>query len=250
MSRSDAIEFAQRGYDDEAHGFYPRLAELIAVPSESQNPEQVPQLYRYLKDHMVPAFERLGYTSSIYDNPYEGSGPVLLARRIEDEGLPTLLGYGHGDVILGMEGQWDEGRDPWTLSFDGERVYGRGTADNKGQHLAHLMALEAVIETRGKLGFNSKFVIETGEENGSKGFAEVIAGNRDEFTADAFFASDGPRANIAEPNISLGNRGCLNFELVAHFRDGGHHSGNWGGLLRSPAIVLTHALSSIISPSG
>lgn len=251
MSRSDAITFVQRGYDDDSdEGYYKRLAELITVKTESQNPDRVPELYRYLKDHMVPAFERLGFGCHIYDNPYEGCGPVLLAQRIEDEGLPTLFGYGHGDVVLGMEGQWEEDRDPWALTFDGERVYGRGSADNKGQHLAHLMALEAVIETRGKLGFNSKFVIEMGEENGSKGFREVIADNRDAFLADAMFASDGPRANIDEPNISLGNRGCLNFNLVAHFRDGGHHSGNWGGLLRSPAVILTHALSSIVSPSG
>jgi len=199
---------------------------------------------------MTPALERLGYECRVYDNPFEGCGPVFLARRIEDESLPTLLCYGHGDVVLGMEGQWEKDCDPWSLTFEEEKVYGRGTADNKGQHLAHMIALEAVIETRGKLGFNSKIVIEQGEENGSKGLAEVIIANRDDFQADAFFSSDGPRADIAVPNISLGNRGCLNFELLAHFRDGGHHSGNWGGLLRSPAVRLTHALSSIVSPSG
>ena len=127
MSRSDAITFAHRGYDgDSDEGYYKRLAKLVAVPSESQNPERIPELYQYLKDHMVPAFERLGYGCHIYDNPYEGCGPILLAQRIEDEGLPTLFGYGHGDVVLGMEGQWDEDRDPWALTFDGERVYGPG----------------------------------------------------------------------------------------------------------------------------
>lgn len=250
MSRAEAVEKALAAYDDGRSGYYARLAELVAVPSESQNPERVPELYRYLKDHIAPAFEKLGYDIEIYDNPYDGCGPVLLASRIEDESLPTILGYGHGDVVLGMEGQWEADRDPWALGFDGERVYGRGTADNKGQHLAHMMALEAVLAVRGKLGFNSKFVIETGEENGSKGFREVIAANREAFSADAFFASDGPRADIAAPNISLGNRGCLNFNLVCDFREGGHHSGNWGGLLRSPAHRLNHAISSIISPKG
>ncbi|RMF05972.1 MAG: hypothetical protein D6773_04785 [Alphaproteobacteria bacterium] len=74
--------------------------------------------------------------------------------------------------------------------------------------------------------------------------------NREDFASDAMFASDGPRANIAQPNISLGNRGCCNFNLVAHFREGGHHSGNWGGLLRSPAVRLNNALATIISPRG
>lgn len=250
MSRAEAIEKAMAAYDDEAAGYYVRLKEMVAVPTESQNPARLDDLYRYLREHIAPAFERLGHTTRIYDNPVKGCGPVLLATRIEDEALPTILGYGHGDVVLGMEGQWQEGRDPWTLDMKGERVYGRGTADNKGQHLAHMMALESVLAARGKLGFNSKFVIEMGEENGSTGFREVIAENREDFQADAFFASDGPRANIAGPNISLGNRGALNFNLVCNFREGGHHSGNWGGLLRSPAVRLSHALATIVSPTG
>lgn len=251
MSRAAATAHALGLYDDETEdGYYPRLGKLVAVPTESQNPARLSELKQYLGDYLGPAFERLGYSHTIYDNPHDGCGPVLLAQRIEAESLPTILGYGHGDVVLGMEGRWDEDRNPWELTFDGDKVYGRGTADNKGQHLAHMVALESVLETRGKLGFNSKFVIETGEENGSKGFREVIAGNRSEFMADAFFASDGPRADISEPNISLGNRGCLNFDLAVRFREGGHHSGNWGGLLRSPGVILTHALSSIVNPSG
>lgn len=251
MSRSEAVAEALACYDDDGdEGYYNRLAKLVAVKTESQNPARLNEHYSYAKDHMIPALERLGYECRIYDNPFDECGPVFLAERIEDESYPTLLCYGHGDVVLGMEGQWDEDRDPWSLTFDGDRIYGRGTADNKGQHLAHMIALESIIKTRGKLGFNSKIVIEQGEENGSKGFREVIAGNREDFMADAFFSSDGPRANIAEPNISLGNRGCLNFNLLAHFREGGHHSGNWGGLLRSPAVRLTHALSSIVSPNG
>jgi acetylornithine deacetylase/succinyl-diaminopimelate desuccinylase-like protein len=251
MSRSEAISTALACYDDDGdEGYYNRLAKLVAVKTESQNPDRLNEHYSYAKGHMTPALERLGYECSIYDNPYAECGPVFLAQRIEDKSLPTLLCYGHGDVVLGMEGQWDEDRDPWSLTFDGDTVYGRGTADNKGQHLAHMVALEAIIATRGKLGFNSKIVIEQGEENGSKGFWEILAENREAFSADAFFSSDGPRANIAEPNISLGNRGCLNFNLLANFREGGHHSGNWGGLLRSPAVRLTHALSSIITPKG
>lgn len=251
MSRTDAIARALACYDDDgAQGYYPRLAELVAVKTESQNPGRLDEHYDYAKGQMTPALERLGYTCRVYDNPFEGCGPVFLGERIEDESLPTLLCYGHGDVVLGMEGRWEDDRDPWALTFDGDRIYGRGTADNKGQHLAHMVALEAVMETRGKLGFNSKIVIEQGEENGSKGLREVIVENRDDFRADAFFSSDGPRAEITKPNISLGNRGCVNFNLVVDLREGGHHSGNWGGLLRSPSAILTHALSSIVTPGG
>ncbi|MDA7948344.1 MAG: M20/M25/M40 family metallo-hydrolase [Hyphomicrobiaceae bacterium] len=251
MSRDEAIKRSRACYDDEGpEGYYTRLQDLVAVKTESQNPDRLDEHYDYTKNHISPALERLGYTAQVFDNPFEGCGPVMLAERIEDQSLPTLLCYGHGDVVLGMEGRWEQDRDPWKLTVDGDRVYGRGTADNKGQHLAHFVALESVLETRGKLGFNSKIVIEQGEENGSKGFREVIAANRDAFKADAFFSSDGPRAEITRPNISLGNRGCLNFNLVVDLREGGHHSGNWGGLLRSPSAILSNAISSIITPEG
>ncbi|WP_163473813.1 M20/M25/M40 family metallo-hydrolase, partial [Klebsiella michiganensis] len=68
--------------------------------------------------------------------------------------------YGHGDVIRGLEGQWKEGRDPWTLDDTGTLWYGRGVVDNKGQHTINIEALRCVLETRGKLGFNVRYLIE------------------------------------------------------------------------------------------
>ncbi|MEK9753252.1 MAG: M20/M25/M40 family metallo-hydrolase, partial [Rhodospirillaceae bacterium] len=153
-------------------------------------------------------------------------------------------------VVRGQEGQWKDGRDPWVLARDGERVYGRGTADNKGQHSIHLGALRAVIETRGRLGFNSKFMIETGEENGSKGLKQLVAEHKDDFAADVYFASDGPRVDIARPNLTLGCRGTHNLDLLLEMREGGHHSGNWGGLLANPGVILSHAIATIVDAKG
>ena len=90
-----------------------------------------------------PRSQRLGFTTRIYDNPLPGQGPVLLATRIEDAELPTVLGYGHGDVIRGLEDQWTKGKGPWVTARDGDRLYGRGTADNKGQHTLNMAALDA-----------------------------------------------------------------------------------------------------------
>ena len=250
MNRADAINRALDYYDRGANGYFDALGELCAIPTESQNPARLPEMHQYLDEAMIPRFEALGYSCKVYDNPIPGCGPVLLATRIEDASLSTILCYGHGDVVLGMEGRWQNGRDPWRLSFEGDRVYGRGVADNKGQHLVHIAAIEAVLKTRGKLGFNHKFLIEMGEENGSKGLKEVVAQNKVDFAADAFFASDGPRTELSRPNITLGNRGCCNFNLVVELREGGHHSGNWGGLLANPAIILAHAIASIADDHG
>lgn len=250
MTRTDAIERALSYYDDAKSGYFADLARYVAVPTESQNPARLGDLKRYLETVIKPDLEPLGYTCKIFPNPLAGCGPVLLATRIENPSLPTVICYGHGDVVLGMEGRWENDRDPWSLSFEGDRVYGRGTADNKGQQLVHIAALKHILATRGKLGFNHKFLVEMGEENGSKGLKEIVEANKADFAADAFFASDGPRTEIGKPNITLGNRGCANFTLSVSLREGGHHSGNWGGLLANPGLILAHALACIADANG
>jgi acetylornithine deacetylase/succinyl-diaminopimelate desuccinylase-like protein len=249
-NRASAMARA-RGYV-EGGAFERDLERRVAFKTESQNlPESLPQLFAYLEEEMVPAFARLGFTSRIYDNPRPGQGPVLLANHFEDASLPTVLGYGHGDVIRGLEDQWTKGKGPWLLARDGERLYGRGTADNKGQHTINMAALDAVkTERGGRLGFNAKFIIEMGEEAGSKGLAELVASHKAQFAADVLVASDGPRVKPERPTLSLGCRGALNFDLVCDLREGAHHSGNWGGLIANPGIILAHALASITGAKG
>ena len=78
-----------------------------------------------------------------------GKHPYLLADYRESSSAPTVLMYGHGDVVEGMAGEWRDNLDPWRTTISGNRVYGRGTADNKGQHSINLSALRAVREARG-----------------------------------------------------------------------------------------------------
>jgi len=249
-SRAGAVARA-RDYV-ESGAFEAELARRVAFRTESQLlPTSLPELRRYLEEEMTPAFARLGFATRIYDNPLPGQGPVLLATRIENARLPTVLGYGHGDVIRGLDDQWTKGKGPWTTARDGDRLYGRGTADNKGQHTINMAALGAVrAERGGQLGFNAKFIIEMGEEAGSKGLADLVAAHKADFAADVLIASDGPRVRSERPTLSLGCRGALNFDLVCDLREGGHHSGNWGGLIANPGIVLAHALAAIVGPKG
>ena len=248
MTRDAAIGRVHAFFDD--GGYVEELSRRVAIKLESQKPEQLPELHRYLSDEIIPAFEAIGHDCRVFENPIEGKGPVMLATRIEDEALPTVLGYGHGDVIRGLEDQWRDGIGPWQTVQEGDRLYGRGTADNKGQHTINMRALWAAMEERGKLGFNSKFMVEMGEENGSPGLGELIEANLDAFSADVFIASDGPRIAPDMPTIFLGARGVKNFDLVCELREGGHHSGNWGGLLANPGIILGHAIASIVSEKG
>ena len=246
--RDGALARARALFDAE---FRDRLAALVAYPSTSQDPAHAADCRRYLEEGLAPWLERLGFAVAVHDNPVAGVGPILTGKRVEDPALPTVLLYGHGDTVRGLDEQWSEGLKPWTLTEREGRWYGRGTVDNKGQHALNLAALEAVLAERGgRLGFNVTVLIETAEERGSAGLREFVEANKDLLAADVLIASDGPRVEPELPTIATGTRGTVHFDLAVRLRPGGVHSGHWGGLTKDPAIILAHALASIVDRNG
>lgn len=248
MTRESAISRVTRYFDEGR--FIEHLARRVAIRSESQVPEGRPFLDVYLREEITPAFRDMGFNVEILPNPVAGIGPILLAERIEDRSRRTALLYGHGDVTRGLDSQWREGLSPWVLKQDGERFYGRGSADNKAQHSINMAALAAVIAERGQLGFNAKFLLETGEELGSPGLHAFCERHRERLGADVLIASDGPRVAAKRPTLYLGSRGSMNLNFTVELREGAHHSGNWGGLLANPGVILAHALASIVNREG
>jgi acetylornithine deacetylase/succinyl-diaminopimelate desuccinylase-like protein len=247
MSRAGAVARAEAYFDD--GGFFADLSRRVAIPSSSQEPDRAAALRAYLTDEIVPTLTRLGFSCRVLENPL--GPPVLAAERIENASLVTVLLYGHGDTVRGLDDLWRAGLTPWKAVVEGDRIYGRGTADNKGQHTVNIGGLEAVLTERGTLGFNCKFLIEMGEEVGSAGLHELCERHRgDLFKADLLIGSDGPRNAPAEPTIFLGARGAYPFELIVNLREGSHHSGNFGGLLANPGIILAHALAAITDARG
>ena len=247
MTRAQALAAASTQFDSGA--FRDMLARRIAMPTESQNVERAAVLASYLSEEIAPAFEAMGFTCSTLTHS-KAKAPFLYAERIEGAELPTAFGYGHGDVIRGLEPEWMQGLSPWSLTERDGRWYGRGIADNKGQHSVNMQALANVLKTRGRLGFNAKYLVEMGEETGSPGLRELCESQRERFSADLLLASDGPRLRAERPTIFLGTRGSVNFDLTIEARKGGHHSGNWGGLISNPGIQLAHAIATIVSPTG
>lgn len=248
MTRATTIS-ALEAYFDDGH-FTDDLARRVAARTESQVPEQRHALREYLDLEVGPTLDAMGFEVTVHENPDPTGGPLLVGRRIEDPTFTTVLTYGHGDVVRGMSSNWRDGLDPWTLTAADERLYGRGVADNKGQHSVNFAALRAVIDDRGRLGFNSIVLIETSEEIGSPGLHTFVAEHTSELAADVLIASDGPRVSAGRPTIFLGSRGALDVDLVVDLRDGAHHSGNWGGLLANPGVVLANAIASIIDQHG
>jgi acetylornithine deacetylase/succinyl-diaminopimelate desuccinylase-like protein len=249
MSRQNAIANAAQYFDSGA--FRTELARRVAMPTESQGGGKLDVLRAYLTEEIVPAVEKLGFTARIFDNPSVAHGPFLIAERHEADGLPTVLTYGHGDVVFGHAEQWRKGLDPWQVTVEGDRWYGRGTADNKGQHTINIAALEQVMAARGgKLGFNCKILIEMGEEAGSPGLRAFAAAQKKALAADVLIGSDGPRLSAERPTVFLGSRGAMNFEMIVDLRAGGHHSGNWGGVLANSGTLLAHAIACLVDAKG
>jgi acetylornithine deacetylase/succinyl-diaminopimelate desuccinylase-like protein len=248
MTRAQATAGALDYFD--SGRFHADLARRVAIETESQE-GRGEALHSYLQRDIGPSLAELGFRWGVIDNPVVSCCPFLIAERREGDDLPTVLTYGHGDVIRGQRDRWTRGNGPWNLAVDGERIYGRGTADNKGQHTINLAALAQVLAARGgALGFNVKVLIETGEEIGSPGLREIAEKHRRELAADVLIASDGPRLRADTPMLYLGSRGVMNFSLALKLREGGHHSGNWGGLLANPATILANALAGVVDRRG
>jgi len=248
MTRIDAIARVRQSLH--SGEFLRELDRRVAYPTESQNPGRDNELRAYLEKELQPAFTQLGFSTRLIESP-TGKAPYLLADYRENASAPTVLMYGHGDVVDGMAGEWRDNLDPWHTTTVGNRVYGRGTADNKGQHSINMSALAAVREARGgRLGFNAKFIVEMGEEIGSPDLRQVCESHRDELKADLFLASDGPRLAADRPTIFLGCRGGIRILLDVNLRDGGNHSGNWGGVLANPATILASAIASLVDGHG
>src|SRR5256886_1213604 len=247
MSRAAAIARAHSYFD--SGEFLVDVRGRGAIPVTGQEPERASALRRYLDDGMVPSLAPLGFTSHVLDNP--SGPPFLVAERMEDDAAVTVLIYGHGDTVRGLDDLWRPGLSPWALTVEGTRLYGRGTADNKGQHSVNIAALAAVIAERGRLGFNAKILIEMGEEVGSAGLREPCAKHKDKLLqADLLIASHRPRIAPHRPPPFLRARGGQPIDLAVDLRHGGHHSGNLGGLLANPGIILAHALACITDARG
>ena len=248
VSLDQALENSRHSFT--SGEFIAKLSGLVRIVTDSKNSASNEDLICYYSEGLLSILTELGIQTKIIDNYVENAPPFLIGERIESSELKTILLYGHGDTVPLQQGLWYEGLIPNELKIVDKKIYGRGVADNKGQHLVNLLALRSVLKTRKKLGFNLKIIFEMGEEIGSPGLFELCEKYKDYLKSDVLIASDGPRVAIDVPTVFLGSRGAINFELEAKYREGAHHSGNWGGVLRDPGVRLSHALSVIVDTNG
>lgn len=175
--------------------------------------------------------------------------PMVLGERNDAPGTPTVLLYGHYDV------QPPDPLDEWVSppfepTIRNGRIYARGVGDNKGQHFAQILGLEATIACRGKLPCNVKVLLEGEEEIGSPRMADFAREHRADLAADLVITSDGPVDESGQSEIVFGVRGVLSFSLHARGANRDLHSGNWGGIAPNPLWTLVHLLGTMKNDRG
>ena len=219
------------------------LIEYVNLPSRSHRPEEVQTASRFAMDLMARSGLR-----NIRAIPTEGN-PVLFGE--VGMGERSVLIYGHYDVQPeGDPALWNS--PPFTAELRGDKLFGRGTADNKGQHYAHLLALRYLRENDPGVfeGVRVKFILDGDEERGSFTLPSVLSADPELFRADFVYASDGPSLVTDRPTIVGAVRGILDFQLVVRNSSTDLHSGNFGGIARSATRDLVALLESMVDPDG
>ncbi len=219
------------------------LARYVAIPSVSAENRGV----REAAAHIRGRAEAWGFSSALLETA--GQPAVLLRGPDAGAGAPRLLIYGHYDVQpTGAADAWRF--EPFQATVHEGRIYGRGTGDNKGQHLSHLLAMESWIRLHGSLPCNVTVLLDGEEEVGSPHLADLARRHRDLLACDLVVWSDGPLHESGRATVNFGVRGIVQFELIARGANTDLHSGNWGGVARNPAWELVHLLASMKNDRG
>jgi len=225
--------------------FVDELCEYVRFPSVSAQPAHAADV-QAAAAWLEARCRGLGLDTQLH--PTDGN-PVLVARTPRVEGAPTFLVYGHYDV------QPPEPFELWTSPpFDpqvrGRSLFGRGTSDNKGQHLAHLNAVEAYLRTGTPLPCNLVFLIEGEEEIGSGALYRFLPEHRESLACSAVIISDNGIPGLQHPALTYALRGIAAIEVRIDGPSRDLHSGLFGGTVENPAMALCQLLARMRDDQG
>jgi acetylornithine deacetylase/succinyl-diaminopimelate desuccinylase-like protein len=228
--------------DDNREAAVARLIDYVRHPSISAQNVGI----REVATILLGMLEKLGFAAEAVET---AGHPVVLARREDVPGGPTVLLYGHYDVQPPDPLElWHS--PPFEPTIRDGRIYARGVGDNKGQHFAQLLAIEAHLAVHGRLPCNVIVLLEGEEEVGSPHLAEFVRAHRDRLSADLVVTADGPIHASGRPTMTYGVRGVVSFELRCRHANRDVHSGNFGGVVPNPIWTLVHLLATMKAPDG
>ena len=220
--------------------------DLIRIPSISALPAHAPDCRR-AAEWIAADLERIGMEH--VEVAETGGHPVVYADWLHDEGAPTVLVYCHYDVqpVDPLE-LWTS--PPFEPVVVGDRILGRGVADDKGQLHLHLRATEALLATRGRLPVNLRYVFEGEEESSSVNLDRWLVANSERLAADFALISDTGFFEGNLPSITIALRGMMYAQVDVIGTEVDLHSGGYGGAVENPANALARIIADLKDENG
>jgi acetylornithine deacetylase/succinyl-diaminopimelate desuccinylase-like protein len=178
-----------------------------------------------------------------------GGHPVVYGDWLHTPGKPTILIYGHFDTqpVDPLE-LWTQ--PPFEPTIKNDRVYARGASDDKGNMLAPILAVEALLSSEGRLPINLKCFFEGQEEIGSPQLREFISANRQLLACDLIFSADGGQWDEDQPALMIGLRGLCSLQIDVRSARSDTHSGTFGGTIMNPIHALVRLINTMHTAQG
>jgi acetylornithine deacetylase/succinyl-diaminopimelate desuccinylase-like protein len=191
-------------------------------------------------------FEAEGCTASIVSALPDGGAPAVIAHKAGPEGAPTVLLYAHHDVQPeNNHADWDS--PPFEPTERGDRLYGRGAADDKAGIMAHIAALRIFGDD---LPVSVTVFVEGEEEVGSDTLVDLLREHHDALRADVIVIADSGNWDIGVPALTTSLRGLVRLDAEVRTLSHAVHSGMWGGLAPDALMTLSRLITSLHDDAG
>ncbi len=239
---NDVLEYVKQNQDR----FLAELFDWLRIPSVSALPEHNDDVRKaglWVVDKLNSiGFENVGLKETT-------GHPAVYGEWLHAPGKPTILVYGHYDVQpVDPIDKWVA--QPFEPVIKNGFIYGRGTADDKGQLATHLFALESILKVHGSLPCNVKVFIEGEEEGGTGGTEAFVVANRDLLACDAVAISDTGWYAPDLPTIVYALRGMAYFQVDVYGPNRDLHSGSYGGMVQNPLNAIGKLIAALQDADG
>lgn len=225
--------------------FLNELFDLLKIESISADPAYKEQVRDCAQAVKLSLIEAGADTAEVIET---GGHPMVYGEKMVSSDLPTVLVYGHYDVQPPDPVElWDS--PPFEPVVKNDKIYARGAADDKGQFYMHVKAFE-ILNKKGDLPVNMKFMIEGEEEVGSENLEGFLRENKERLEADVILVSDTSMVSMETPSLETGLRGLAYMEIEVTGPNRDLHSGVYGGGVANPINVLCDMIASLQNDEG